>query len=85
MNVMGHAKGKGIKEKHFKNNIKHENEWAQKEAHQTNHLDLCIQTKGWHTNLYRVNDDSKTKEVKRHKMNEQNEKLKQLTLAPWNS
>jgi hypothetical protein len=29
-----------------------------------------------------VNDDSKTKEVKRHKMNEQNEKLKQLTLAP---
>jgi hypothetical protein len=26
MNVMGHAKGKGIKEKHFKNNIKHENE-----------------------------------------------------------
>ncbi len=51
MNVVGHVKGKGIREKHLKNNAKHENEWAQKKAHQIGHLDLWLQTKGQHTNL----------------------------------
>jgi hypothetical protein len=42
MNVVGHAKGRGIREKHLKINAKHENEWAQKEAHQMGHLVLCL-------------------------------------------
>jgi hypothetical protein len=42
MNVVGHVKGRGIREKHLKNNAKHENEWAQKEAHQTSNLNLCL-------------------------------------------
>jgi hypothetical protein len=32
----------------------------------------------------KVSDDWKTKEVERHKMNEQKGKLKQLALVAWN-
>jgi len=64
-----------------KNNTKLKNEWAQKKAWQANHLDACSQMKGWEKNLPMQANDLRTKEVKRHKKNEQKEKTKTINLS----
>ncbi len=69
-----------MKEKHSKNNAKHENDQVQKEAQQVSQHNICSQMKRWSTNLLKGSDDWKTNEVEKHNMNEQRWKIKTTCL-----